>query len=126
MNATYAIALDNRWQRMETAPRDGTRILLAWEPYSGVSDHVELGKWKSKDGWCNTYGKPFSNEPDVWASLAPFLHPAPEQERAEQLVREAREVLLRVQTYAPDIGVDEFLDAIHNARLLIAKIDGAE
>lgn len=47
-------------------------------------------------------------------------------ERAEQLVREARDVLLRVQTYAPDVGVDEFLDAIHDARLLIAKIDGAE
>jgi hypothetical protein len=47
-------------------------------------------------------------------------------DEAEQLVREARGVLLRVQIYAPDVGVDEFLDAIHDARLLIAKIDGAE
>ena len=64
--------LKNRWQRMDSAPRDGTRILLAWEPYSGISEHVELGKWKSQNGWCNTYGKPFSGEPDAWAALAPF------------------------------------------------------
>ena len=44
----------------------------------------------------------------------------------EHLVRDSREILTRVEAYAPDIGVDEFLDAIDDARRLVARIDGAE
>jgi hypothetical protein len=45
---------------------------------------------------------------------------------AEAIVRSSREVLVRLTAYAPDVGVDEFLDALNDARGLIAKIDGAE
>lgn len=47
-------------------------------------------------------------------------------ETAEALVRSASEVLNRLTAYAPDVGVDEFLDALNDARSLIARIDGAE
>jgi len=64
------------WRSMDSAPKDGTRILLAWKPVGGLSEHVELGKWKSRQGWSNTYGHAFSGEPDAWAPLAPFALPA--------------------------------------------------
>lgn len=48
------------------------------------------------------------------------------QEHARAIVRDARAVLDRLVRYSPDHGVDEFLDVINDARLLIAKIDGAE
>ncbi len=47
-------------------------------------------------------------------------------ESYEALVREAREVLHRLFRFAPDVGVDEFHDALREAHLLVAKIDGAE
>lgn len=47
-------------------------------------------------------------------------------ESAEATVREARDVLGRLFRFAPDVGVDEFHDALRDAHLLIAKIDGAE
>jgi hypothetical protein len=47
-------------------------------------------------------------------------------ETAEALVRSASEVLNRLTAHAPDVGVDEFLDALNDARSLIARIDGAE
>lgn len=61
-----------KWRTMESAPKDGTRILLVWGPGGGLSEHVELGRWRSDKGWCNTYGHPFNAEPDAWAPLAPF------------------------------------------------------
>lgn len=48
------------------------------------------------------------------------------QEHAQTIVRDARALLDRIVLHSPDHGVDEFLDAIRDARLLIAKIDGAE
>ncbi|MFD2678025.1 hypothetical protein [Camelimonas lactis] len=54
---------------IETAPKDGTRLLLIWKPFSWVSEHVELGKWKGDLGWCNTYGHPFSSPPAFWMPL---------------------------------------------------------
>lgn len=47
-------------------------------------------------------------------------------ESASALVIQARVVLDRLVQFSPDHGVDEFLDAINDARLLVAKIDGAE
>lgn len=48
------------------------------------------------------------------------------EEHAQTIVRDARALLDRLVMHAPDHGVDEFLDAIRDARLLVAKIDGAE
>jgi hypothetical protein len=67
-----APATADGWRDMSEAPKDGTRILLAWKPVSGLSEHVELGKWKDRQGWSNTYGHAFSGDPDAWARLAPF------------------------------------------------------
>jgi hypothetical protein len=47
-------------------------------------------------------------------------------ETAEELVRSAHAILNRLTAHAPDVGVDEFLDALNDARFLIARIDGAE
>lgn len=47
-------------------------------------------------------------------------------ESAEAMVRDARAVLDRLVRHSPDHGVDEFLDAINDARILVARIDGAE
>lgn len=74
------------WQDMDNAPCNGSRVLLVWRAVGGLSEHVELGKWKAGIGWCNTYGKPFSGAPDAWASLAPFSHPAPEPAGLEKAV----------------------------------------
>lgn len=64
------------WRPIETAPKDGTRILLAWKLFGGLSEHVELGKWKDRQGWSNTYGRAFNGDPDAWAPLAPFALPS--------------------------------------------------
>lgn len=58
-----------QWQPIGVAPRDGTRINLGWKAVQGLSKHVELGRFSASSGWCNTYGKPFSGEPDYWAPL---------------------------------------------------------
>ena len=67
-------AVEGGWREIETAPKDGTRILLCWKAFSGVSEHVELGKWKSPNGdfvggWCNTYGHAFNGTPDYYMPL---------------------------------------------------------
>ncbi len=43
------------------------------------------------------------------------------EEHAQTIVRDARALLDRLVMHAPDHGVDEFLDAIRDARLLVAK-----
>ncbi|WP_439604726.1 DUF551 domain-containing protein [Shinella sp.] len=57
------------WRTIETAPKDGTRIILMWEPFSGMSEHVELGKWSARNGWVNTYGHAFTGSPTHWMPL---------------------------------------------------------
>lgn len=63
--------------------RNSGRILLVWREFSGVSEHVELGRYSdSKAAWVNTYGHPFHAEPDGWAPLLPFK--AAESIRADE------------------------------------------
>jgi len=53
--------------------RNSGRILLVWRAFGGISEHVELGKYSdSKSAWTNTYGHPFSSDPDGWSPLQPF------------------------------------------------------
>jgi hypothetical protein len=67
------------WQPIETAPRDGTRILAYQKDYLVVivsfSDYVEMGGWdpegfKNEGGWADddTYWKP-----DYWMPLPEML-----------------------------------------------------
>lgn len=70
--ACMAIQADrqrDQWQPIETAPQNGTRIILMWEPFGGVSEHVELGRWSERSGWVNTYGHAFTGYPTHWMPL---------------------------------------------------------
>lgn len=88
-DAIYAALLSERhraeeakWLPMDSAPKDGTRVLVAWKAFAGISEHVELGKWKPRDGWCNTYGKSFHGIPDYFMPLPALpLTPEPTHER---------------------------------------------
>lgn len=59
----------DQWRPIATAPKDGARIILMWEPFGGVSEHVELGKWSVRNGWVNTYGHAFTGAPTHWMPL---------------------------------------------------------
>jgi len=54
-------------------PFTGARLLVAWEPFAGVAEHVELGRWRSGtgpgSGWCNTYGHSFGGSPTHYRAL---------------------------------------------------------
>lgn len=62
------VLFESAWRPIETAPRDGSRILLCWNDSPTLSPHVELGKRKDFT-WANTYGRPFSGEPTHWMAL---------------------------------------------------------
>ena len=58
---------DNKieWQPIETAPKDGTRVLLVID-HGEWGDKVWTGLWA--DGWIISYGKT-SNKPTHWMPL---------------------------------------------------------
>lgn len=68
------------WLPIESAPeewRDGRRLLLGWMyDNTGLTWHYELG-WFDKSAWRNTYGHPFSGQPDF--VLLPRPLPSPPQ-----------------------------------------------
>lgn len=66
---TALASVSGGWRDIADASKDGTRINLCWKSFGGLSAHVELGKWSPSNGWCNTYGKPFSSEPDFYQRL---------------------------------------------------------
>ena len=66
------------WRTMEDAPKDRTRIILAWSKPENLPPHIELGYWSDgKASWVNTYGNSFSGEPNLW--FLPPLPAAPQQ-----------------------------------------------
>ncbi|WP_430438955.1 hypothetical protein [Shinella sp.] len=71
VNAQADADVVERWQPIDTAPKDGVRVILMWEPFGGVSEHVELGKWSIRNGWVNTYGHAFTGSPTHWMPLPP-------------------------------------------------------
>lgn len=70
-------AEEAKWLPIDTAPKDGTRLLLCWAEADGLGEHVELGRWRG--GWGNTYGRPFVGDPDYFMPLP--LTPEPTHER---------------------------------------------
>lgn len=57
------------WQPIETAPKDGKRLILGWDDSASLPMHCEMGVFKGAKRWCNTYGHPFSGEPTHWMPL---------------------------------------------------------
>jgi hypothetical protein len=69
-----ALEREQRWQPIETAPRDGTRVLatdgvivtvVEWKVYSG--------RWEKLTGWHHLYGARW-NGPVAWRPLPPPLN----------------------------------------------------
>ncbi len=76
----------NEWQPMETAPRDGTEILLAVESRAGVRGKALVGHWMPGGhciedhppidaGWYFWNGCMFdrASKPLAWMPLPPFF-----------------------------------------------------
>lgn len=60
--------MDGEWRPIETAPRDGTPILVVVVPLTGHSPHVQIVSWSG--GWY-----PYDRQPTHWQPL-----PSPPQE----------------------------------------------
>ena len=40
------------WQPIETAPKDGTEVLVYAPPYAGLGDIICRAAWHDDAGWC--------------------------------------------------------------------------
>lgn len=63
------------WQPIETAPRDGTYVLLA---FVGAFHNAEVGSWRAyhpnaagKTQWRTTSGHRFGMSPTHWLPIPP-------------------------------------------------------
>ena len=54
------------WEDISTAPKDGTRMCVAFDDCPDLPYHWEIGRFSHSKGWVNTYGHPFSGEPTHW------------------------------------------------------------
>lgn len=73
-------AYRNGWRRMETAPKDGTRILI-WDPNDDDGETYKIAYWGPKPyptGWTFRGGWLAADEPDGWRPL-----PVPPPESAD-------------------------------------------
>lgn len=72
------------WLPIESAPeewRDGRRLLLGWKyDNPALAPHFELG-WFSGAAWRNTYGHPFSGDPDFLLCPRPLPAPPAEEKK---------------------------------------------
>lgn len=67
------------WKGIETAPRDGTRVLIGWFELSG-QDSMTVAFWhSSRKSWCNTW-MGFSADPRDQPTHWMPLPAAPTQE----------------------------------------------
>jgi hypothetical protein len=82
------------WQSMDTAPTDGTDILLAFEPCLG---YMVMGKWyEKKKGWtwvCSYSHRRVLEEPTHW-------HPLPSQPYTD----EEQDAALEARANAARVG----------------------
>lgn len=71
------------WQPIETAPRDGTRVLLGYE---GAADY-DICVWHAALGnWFNEYSHPVPITPTHWMPLPdpPPPHPSARTQKGEE------------------------------------------
>ena len=55
--------MDNTWKRIETAPKDGTYVLIGWFEFEGQSN-MHVAFWNSIIGaWCQTH-QAFTTDPN--------------------------------------------------------------
>ena len=55
-----------RWQPIDTAPKDGTSILV-WSP---TPEQADVAWWADGPGcWLDNYGKYLTDEPSHWMHL---------------------------------------------------------
>ena len=45
----------NEWKPIETAPKDGTNILLLIKWKSADEHHIDIGCWENDHWYCNSY-----------------------------------------------------------------------
>lgn len=70
----------NEWHLIETAPRDGTQVIIGWFELPG-QDSVAIAGWhKTKKAWCNTW-MAFSSDPNYQPT-----HWMPRPKRPEPVV----------------------------------------
>lgn len=68
VDALNSVGQQDGWRDIESAPKDGTRIIVMYDDCPTLPAHVELGKYR--EGYCcNTYGHRFSGEPTHWMPL---------------------------------------------------------
>lgn len=75
----------NEWQPIETAPKDGTEILLHYRQWCGTTGLVVSGHWESQEGrefeatWAHSLGW---GDADRWQPVPappPDTSPAPSE-----------------------------------------------
>lgn len=69
LRAAIEAALAEMWQSMDSAPKDGTPVLLGWELLHPLVGHCEGGRWGSLT---SSFGfEPFNNAPTAWMPPPP-------------------------------------------------------
>lgn len=80
LSVVHETAKGRDWQPIETAPRDGTRLILAWDDSTSLPMHWEVGRYRSGtgpgSGWCNTYSHSFGGDPTHWMRPATSALPS--------------------------------------------------
>jgi hypothetical protein len=67
-----AALAEQGWRSMDTAPRDGTRVLLAFWHTGSKDWSAEVGYWheaKSPNGITGWYPSAWAKRPDLWQPL---------------------------------------------------------
>lgn len=72
--AKRGLCIAPTWQPIETAPKDGTKVLLAWGGRTVASRYLDNSQAKVMpwEGWVPPSGDPWpANKPTLWQPLPP-------------------------------------------------------